>query len=57
MDNELISAQDAAQAAIDDLSAALAQSTPVEALVLYPLIAKARELADGIKALQVARNA
>lgn len=40
-----------------DLQAALRHAGPVEALALYPLIAQARALADGIGALDSALRA
>jgi len=52
---ELTKAGDGANLVADDLRAALAAATPVEALLLLPLIKRTQELAQDIQELQSAR--
>lgn len=52
---ELTKAQHGAGMVGKDLRAALAKATPVEALVLLPLIKKAQELSQDIQELMSAR--
>ena len=54
---ELTKARDGASMVADDLRAALAAATPVEALVLLPLIQRAEELVQDIERLLAARSA
>lgn len=54
---ELQKAEHGALMLVTDLQAALARSTPVESIVLLPLIAKANELSLSLKQLQLARAA
>lgn len=53
---ELIKACDGAGMVANDLRAALASATPVEALVLMPLIKRAQELSQDLQQLQAARS-
>ena len=52
---ELTKARDGANMVAGDLRAAFAAATPVEALLLLPLIKRAHELAQDIKELLSAR--
>lgn len=54
---ELTKARDGAGMVAADLRAALAAGTPVEALVLLPLIRRAQELVQDIERLLAARSA
>ena len=52
---ELTKARDGANMLAGDLRSALAAATPVEALLLLPLIKRAHELSQDIRELQSAR--